>query len=343
MYTNLTENEYLSKSDDERYEIVRRATIDDMCGEEHFNKFYQNTGKRWLDLVRVWNRAHGHLKYFALVCAVHKIFWGVYPNGQTYNRGTLGCLLHLIEMEILSDGEAFRQWKNWSAFKRAVEWILNASMSIGGCVETYALEHRRYLHDRASCKILYDKDPKSCQNEQRGNYQWYEKTVQRLIPNAAHWNREQWGNEMTITAAIKGAYGVDYSKNMEEYDFLIGMLRREHQEGFYKHFLWYAMSISTLPEPLAKTIWGESWREKAVGIFLDAYREVGACEDTEERGEVIELLELDLYAVGDFERYVLYESWLFLVIKEMVDSGELSGEQYRDVQSAYFDILITCG
>lgn len=260
------------RSEDSRYEDIRKATIADM-GQEPFDKYHKDTGKRWLDIARVWNKVYGHGKHFVLTSAVHHIMWGVYPY-EPYIQ-TFKHLLGLVEEELLRDGEAFRAWNKWRAFNNLLDHTLYSFFSFGRSgLSTHFIEHGVYLNIRARYQIVYNKTKPLNPEEKEEDYKDYEETVKFLIPAANTWTREQWGNDLVVSEELKKTYGIDYAashENRQNYNNTICLIRLQRKQGMSTDTLRYAVAITEMPWAIVKLIWPENTEKEIATILIKSY------------------------------------------------------------------------
>ena len=64
---------------------------------------------RWEELTRLWELNADVLGCRVFFAALHHLFWGVYPGSVTSTD--LKELLTIIEVNLLSNGNAYRAWK----------------------------------------------------------------------------------------------------------------------------------------------------------------------------------------------------------------------------------------
>ena len=189
------------RSEDDRYNDIRKATVE-MIGQDRFDKYYKETGKRWLDIARVWDKIKNSKYHRLLIYTVHAIIWGMYqkhPYGESFDK-----LLELVKEEILRDGEAFKAWRGWRTFRNVVLEEVNApGPLVLAELDMHFIEHHNYLTNKAMYDILYSKRSfgghKDCEDAIRS----YEKAVKLLVPDSVSWDRTQWGNDLVLAEAIK--------------------------------------------------------------------------------------------------------------------------------------------
>ncbi len=338
----LSVSEYLALSDDERYAEVRRVTITD-TSEEAFEKYHRDSGKRWLDLARFWDKIHTCKKHFVLTSAIHKIFWGVTPYDSC--DPDFVYLLSLVEAEVLDNGEAYQSWSKWIVFKRILNGTLDSMTSFGASnIDIHSIEHYHYLRSRARCKIEYDKTKPDDYHEYLYEYRSYENIVRLLVPEAANWNRQQWGDDCNILDALEARYGIDYGESYErqrDYERTVLMLRAKdrYKDNDNVAFLWYASNIAELPLSMALVIWPENLFSIAADLLWKAYDLTVAYEDA---GQPFSDRKGCVHPVPHFERSQLKNSWLNRQVSKWLNEGRYSGPRANKLKSIIFDLQVTC-
>lgn len=331
---------YLALSDDERYEEVRRATIATMC-DDFFNHYYKPTKNRWLDLARVWDKAHSCGKHIVLTSVIHKIYWGVHPYES--DNPDFNYLLSLIEAELLDNREGFQTFNKWSVFKKVVDLIIYSTESLGNSgFGTHFIEHHHYLQARALCKLIFDKVPPPNYKVYVQEYQEYEEAVRLLIPDSVNWDLEQWGDDLCIADELKWLYCVDYAKSDEmqrNYERLIRMIRTKNSccESC-PDFLWYASNISELPLELAQVIWPTNLEDTVAKVLRDAF---DLTVEYEKAGQPYSDRASHFHPVNHYTRSSLKASWLFKLAKQWFYEGMYSGEQYQQLKRVIFSLEMT--
>lgn len=328
-------------SPEERYAAVYTATIA-AIGIDRFKKYFNATGNRWLDIARVWNKCYKTPSHAVFFCVFHKIFWGIYPDiplDTEFKR-----LLELVENEVLTGTESHDEWYKWRIFKDCFAEVLDSMESYGKeNVGIYFVEHYLYLRSKARVKVLRSKQRDIPRIKDKIDCQLYEKSVSRLIPAAAHWDSEQWGNDENIAEAIENVYGVYYADSYEkqmDYNRLICMLncdlgRNRPDSDFY----WYAANIKLLPVEMAKAIWPQDYKEVIVSAYVEAYKRT---KTYIENGTPYAWKKSEyMNPIGHYEMTVLKESWLNKAIQEWLATGENFGERHDMVRIAAFNIALS--
>lgn len=327
-----------TNSDDQRYAEIYRVTISAM-GAENYKKYYKDTGNRWLDIAKVWNRCYRKPLHAVFFYVFHKIFWGVYPDILLENN--FRYLLTLVENEIMAGADAVEAWRRWPIYGKCLVEVLDAMESYGTEeIGIHFMEHYHYLSCRTRCIVLGSKQQGIKYGKDLIDCQMYKETISRLIPASTDWNSEKWGNDMNISSAIEDLYGVAYATSdagQTDFDRIIRMLccdiGRDRPDS---DFCWYAANISELPVKMAKVIWPLEYEDVVVAVFLEAYKRTKA------------YIEAGLpYAwkkaryinpVGHYEMSTLKNSWLTKCILEWMANGKDFGSKNSSTRSAVFDL-----
>lgn len=317
---------------EQRYTDIYKATLA-AVGEERYKKYYKDTGNRWLDIAKVWNRCYRKPLHAVFFYVFHKIFWGVYPDIPFENN--FKYLLTLVENEIMAGAEAFEAWRRWPIYRKCLVEVLDAMESYGTEeIGIHFMEHYRYLSCRTRCIVLGRKQQGIKYQVDSITYQCYEDNVSRLIPDAAHWEDEKWGDDMNISDAIENLYGIDYSASdarQRDFDRIIQLVSNRSSDC-----LWYAANISELPVKMAKVIWPRDYEDIVVMAFLEAYKRTKAYI---EAGSPYAWKKTRyMNPVGHYEMSTLKDSWLTKLILEWMANGKNFGAKINSIRSAVFDL-----
>lgn len=329
------------KKSDDRYTEIFTATIA-AVGEELFKKHYKDTGNKWLDIAKLWNRCYRKPLHAVFFYVFHKIFWGVYPDVPLDDK--FRYLLTLVENEVLTGTESHDAWYKWPIFKNCLTDVMYSMESYGK--ENFSvcfIEHHLYLVNRARIKILRGKLRDLPRVKAEIDCQLYEESVSRLIPASVNWDSEKWGNDATIAETIEGLYGIYYADTHEkqmDYNRIICMLncdlgRNNPDSDFY----WYAANIKLLSVEMARAIWPQDYKAVIVSAYVEAYKRT----KTYIENGALYAWKKNRYMnpVGHYEMIALRESWLNKVIQEWLAAGENFGERHDMVRNAAFNIALS--
>lgn len=330
-----------ANNDDQRYAEIYRATIS-AVGTELYSKYYKNTGNRWLDLAKVWNRCYRKPLHAVFFFVFHKIFWGIYPDIPLDD--SFRYLLTLVENEVLTGTESFKAWRRWSIYKNSLITVLDSMESYGAeDIGIHFIEHFQYLSCRTRCKVLRDKQQMLKYQNDLIAYCYYETIISHLIPASIDWDREKWGDDMNISDAIEDLYGVAYARTeagQTDFDRIIRLLHFDVSCGqLNSDFYWYAANISELPLKMAKVIWSEDYENVVVTSFVEAYRRTKAYIKA---GSPYAWKKAKyINPVGHYEMCALKNSWLTKLILKWLAGGKNFGAQHDMVRRAAFEVQMS--
>lgn len=330
-------NQY--KTEDSRYEAIRQATIN-CAGQEYFDKYYRDTGKRWLDLARVWDKVLTCDKHFVLTSVIHKIMWGVLPYESS--SADFMHLLALVEEELLRDGEAFQAWVKWRTFKNVFANVTESTNSFGRSgLDCHFITHYHYLKDHALYEIMRSKESDPDFNMGTGKIVAYEEAVELLVPNAKNWSRQQWGNDLVLADELERLYGVNFAETWEsqrEFDRLINLI---HAWRIYKmpaDVYWYATNITNLPDGIIQRIWPQNTNDILADILISAHK---VLVDYEKAGKPFANRKGWIDPLYHYEGSAFKSSWIFNYVSDRYYQGAYQGETEKQLRKIIFDIQMT--
>lgn len=249
--------------------------------------------RRWLDLAYLWLSKEDVLGCNILYAAIHKLYWGRYPDNV--KDEDLKKILLIVETELLSASNAFSVWKHHLNYRWAFDYIVRHSNK-SDCKRGprhHSMATARYLYCRAFNLIVYkDKKPPvldlvtdssarirsvRAHAQIRAYAYGYECVIKRLLPQASNWSYEEWSDDRVLFAALKKKYGFDFSKDSDNFDALIDFLMNEWAYGV-KNTLGKAIMIQELPSSLISTIWPNDTLDHVTSMYLTAYRRTKSVE-----------------------------------------------------------------
>ena len=329
------------KNYDDRYAEVFDATIA-AVGEELFKKHYKDTGNKWLDIAKLWNRCYRKPLHAVFFCVFHKIFWGVYPSVPLDEN--FKYLLTLVEKEVLTGTESHDAWYKWRIFKDCFSEVIHSTEAYGeDDIGISFIEHHLYLINRARIKILRGKLRGIARAKAEIDCALYEESVSRLIPVSTSWGSQTWGDDSNISQAIESLYGVCYADSHDkqmDYNRIIGMLncdsgRNNPDSDFY----WYAANIRLLPIEMAQAIWPQDYKAVIVSTYVEAYKRTKTY--IENGAPFAWKKNVYMNPNGHYEMTALKESWLNKLIQLWLATGENFGQQHDVVRNAAFNIALS--
>ena len=249
--------------------------------------------RRWLDLAYLWESGEDVLGCNILYAAVHKIYWGVYPDN--IKDEAVKQIISIVEKELCADGNAFAAWKHHLNYRWAFDYIVRYSNK-SDCKRGpghHSMATARYLYCRAYNLIVYkDKTPPvldlvtdsgarirsiRAHAQIRAYAYGYECVIKRLLPQAADWTYEEWSDDRVLFAALKKQYGFDFLKDVDNFDALINFLMNEWAYGA-KNTLGKAIVIKELPSSMLSVIWPNDTVHHIISMYLTAHRRAKSVE-----------------------------------------------------------------
>lgn len=163
-------------------------------------KFSEDKEERWQNLLECWNEMNGNV----MLGAMHHIHWGFYPD-KLYSEKEVE-LMKLIEYEIKSHGEAFKEWFS-DCRVLANFWDIICQMKSYGTVEQKSTEHFKAMSTFTNREVLWA-DPEFNPDALKEAY-LYKDFLFKLIPDVMFWSKEQLMNDENIFVALEEKYGLD--------------------------------------------------------------------------------------------------------------------------------------
>lgn len=326
------------RTEDDRYEAIRQATIG-CIGKKDFNKNHHDTGNRWLDIAKVWDKIITCKEHFVLTSAIHKIMWGVHP---CESGAAFGQLLALVEEELLRDGEAYQAWASWDVFKRVLADVMESSVSFWDCeVDVHFITHYHYLRNRALREIVYAKDSCSEPDMYADHCPEYEAVVALLVPASKQWSRQQWGNDCVLAEALENLYGMDFLETWEsqrDYDRMVNLIRAWDRQTLTDVY-WYATNIENLPDGIIQRIWPENTENILADILIKAY---AALVDYEQAGTPFAYRKDEwIDPLYHFECSAFKHSWIYKYVIDRYYQDTYEGNVRDQIRKVIFDITVT--
>lgn len=333
-------------SEDARFEKMLSETISVYNLTEKSAQCSKGKKKRWADLALLW-RANANSPGYdeVFLPALHKICWGFYPDGTDIEK--MGCLLSLVEEELLRDGPAFNMWKSNHDYR--------ISFSDVSCLHK-ALKHRgprchsHITRNYISCYMWFNvvykrKDPPQIDvayvstnsifsARKHGQIKFgccgFEEVIQQLVPPSINWSRAQWADDRNIFRYLKKTYGIDYMQHPEAFDKLYIFLI---SKWFFNvtDCIKYILPITVMSYSLAQFIWPENTQEQIEDMFLKACSRAKAVKNRETRFE----------RKTTFSYETIKKSWLYDQILQWLNNNELSAENEKKIRKAVFALNVT--
>lgn len=224
--------------------------------------------KRWNDLANIWkNYADEACEYSIFDLALHKIYWGVYPEPMKENYIPL---VRLVEDELISDSPAFNVWRTHPSYRFAFSYMKD---------QEKALVHRgprphscifaNYQNSRFWFNVVYKRrkpnlinpaaslhDMKAAKTHERiyAACEGFEKAINCLIPDSKNWTDEQWLDDLNIRRNLKKLYNITYTHYDKDFEILISSLINKLHYNAPIH-LAQLLELNTIPNGMIQRIW----------------------------------------------------------------------------------------
>ncbi len=240
--------------------------------------------KRWVDLADLWVKyANEDCEYSIFEMALHKIYWGIYPD---YTEDRHIPLLELVEKELLSNGPAYNAWRYHNAYRDAFKFVKNqckALVSRGPRPHSYIFAS--YQNSRYWYRVVFKGQAPVYINPATASMHvmkaakihadiyavcdGFEKAINCLIPASVNWTDEQWLDDLNIRRALKHLYGVTYSNFDRDFEILItGLMNKLHYNA--PAHLGQLLELNTLPMSMVQQIWPNNTAAELMKLFLQA-------------------------------------------------------------------------
>lgn len=303
--------------------------------------------KRWKDLASLWtDYANEECEYSVFEIVLHKIYWGVYPD-ITSDR--YSDLLELVENEILSDGPAFKAWKDHAGYKFAFNYIKKQQRALTyneRCSHSYVFD--AYLRARFWHKVVYKERKPSPVDPERASMHdlksakthadiyaarvGFEKAICCLIPEAKDWSTSQWLDEYNIDHALYQKYGVRYKAHDGRYEYLItALINKLHYNA--PIYLAQMLRVGTMPKKMAQQIWPGKTDVELKKLFLQAASRAKSAETRVKNGVSNHC--------GAYSYDKLRRSWLYKCVYKDITSKKKLADLDQKVKLVLFEVSLS--
>lgn len=296
--------------------------------------------RRWLDLAYLWLAEEDTLGCNILYAAIHKIYWGRYPDNV--KDEDLKKILLIVETELLSAKNAFNAWKHHLNYRWAFDYIVRYSNK-SDCKRGpshHSMATARYLYCRAFNLIVYkDAAPPAlnlvtdssarirsvrAHTQIRAYAYGYESVIKRLLPEASTWSAKEWSDDRVLFSALKKTYGFDFSKNTDNFDSLIDFLMHDWAYGA-KNTLGKAIIIKELPSSMISAIWPNDTLAHITSMYLTAHHRTKSVEGRTRRDRLGRPIETK--HTFSYER--LRDCWMHRQILSWIYDGAIGDKEVK--------------
>jgi len=238
--------------------------------------------KRWTDLAAYWETQPNSFPNLFYEAIFH-IARGRYSHASA----SVKPLLALIEEALLNDVDALSQWRRINAFKDAFSLVTIDIHHVPYSKQRWKSSVMRdFVECRLYALLIYRNSPipmltlKLSRNrraymsivkqlEIQSPYTRFVEIMELLVPGCHNWSTYQWTSEAYIFSQIQAAHGIDYSKNIVEFDKMMTMFRYKLEGIPYYRNLF---SIKLLPSSIAAIIWPDGIEKNICKQFSTACR-----------------------------------------------------------------------
>lgn len=239
--------------------------------------------KRWTDLADAWkNHFEDACEYSIFEMAIHKLYWGVYPKPMLQDYIPL---VQLVEDELLSDGPAYKAWKNHVSYRFAFLCIREQEKAlVNRGPRPHSQVFASYQNSRFWFNVVYKRrkpgliDPAASLHDIKAAkthesiyavYDGFEKAVNCLIPDSKDWSDAQWLDDLNIRRCLKKLYNVSYADYDRDFEILIaGLMNKLHYNS--PVYLAQLLELGTIPNGMVQRIWPVDTDTVLKKLFLQA-------------------------------------------------------------------------
>lgn len=276
--------------------------------------------KRWRDLADIWkNHADEACEYSIFDIAIHKLYWGVYPEPM---QETYIPLVNLVENELLSDGPAYKVWRQHDSYKFAFSYMRGQEKALvyrGPRPHSHIF--RYYQNSRFWYKVVYKERKPGLINPAKASMhdmkaakihesicaacEGFEEVINCLIPASKSWCDEQWLDDLNIRRALKRLYNVTYKDYDRDFEILISALINKLYYDAPIH-LAQLLGLSDIPMGIVQKIWPVQTDTELKHLFLQAAGRAKSAETRVRNGTS------SGYGIHSYQK--LNDSWLYKYI-----------------------------
>lgn len=317
-------------------------TLSVFCLSRDEARFSKGIKQRWLDLADIWKRYSDEAcEYSVFDLALHKIYWGIYPENTPTEYIPL---LTLVETELLTDGPAYAAWKYHIAYRFAFRYMTEQEKAFkyrGPRVHSRIF--RSYQNARFWFAVVYKRevpgliDPtKASMRDMRAAKthenvyavcDGFEKVVLCLIPEAKNWSDEQWLDDLNLRRMLKKKYNLEYKDFDDNFDMLmVALMNKLHYNK--PMYLAQILRLTDLPTGVVKQIWPTQTEEELKKLFLKASSRAKCAETKVQNGTS--------YRQGAYSYEKLRNSWLYKQLYINITNKSALDPLERKVKKALF-------
>ncbi len=304
----------------------------------------KGTKKRWKDLANIWKSyADEACEYSIFDLALHKIYWGVYPEPM---KEDYIPLVRMVEDELLSDGPAYKVWKAHTSYKFAFSCMKNQEKALayrGPRPHSYVF--CRYQNSRFWFNVVYKRripalinpaaaslhDMKAAKTHESiyAACEGFEKAINCLIPDSKNWTDEQWLDDLNIYRGLRKTYNIEYTFYGRDFESLItGLMNKLHYHT--PIHLAQLMELGSIPMKMVQRIWPVQTDTELKKLFLQAASRAKSAETRMRTGTS--------HRYGMYSYNKLKKSWLFKYIYDEVTNKASADEFTLKLKRKVFEV-----
>lgn len=304
---------FMVRNDKGVFEELCKLTVQALGSDVELPVFSLNYRDRWVELIQFWEDNYLDSEGSGLLCPVLvKMRWGYYPR-NSYSESQKK-IFELLENEIRTNIKAHRTWIKSEVFVSAFD----GSVEYGPGFYSYI--HFEYATYRTDDEIL----PVEFYHRNRDKKPWYkeyEEIVQRLLPGAAIWSRNDWLRGDVIFDGLKEKFAMDYFLYGNDPDDDYAALIKVLEKTWIKNedvSLTEVLNIRTCSEKLAAMIWTVDMKKQLVNMFAEA---------------------VELAREGKINANVIKSSWLYCQVQAWYRDGCLDADLYKVAKETVFHVV----
>ncbi len=288
----------------------------------------------WTSLADLWEELIFETQKDLFTDALHLIKWGIplsINEHQAYHN-----LVWTICEALLCDTPAYCAWINHYFCKCCIHGITLDNIDQRWHPET-SHEHCHFLSAQAILKIWrYAHGHKTECNEAAGYIARYKAKIMRLIPQARHWNDDDWLNESNIFGEILRIHNIDFRSNLAAYRVLHRLLDSPITipKTVYSSAINWLIRLEVCSPSLISAIWPVDGPDSIIKLFLLTEKTARywfeACQNTES--------DEDGWRPTDTSYRSLKQSWIFAHVNQQLHSSNIPHCYASKVKQAILNV-----
>ena len=301
--------------------------------------------KRWADVLQVLTAyAQRNKKISPVRWALDSFHWA-FDHTDSLEAAEAELVSALLD-ELHNGTDAIKSWRRNSAFTEPLTETINSVCPLGktrrwiysGCFFRY-LRNRTLdslFHKEADLQCIdlslasnYEIRYKTRVARTRQDWQAFEASISRLLPEVESWPKHKRRNESAVLRTLKSRYGVDYVRHQRDFDAIMFFLNARCSKGASR--LHSFLSIQVFSEELARGIWPENAQAELERLFIRAHTLISTYKNRSEKTS---------YFTGHYNYFSkqLRGSWLFNYVSTLHASNMLTDKNQLKVSKALMEL-----